>query len=248
MPGNGRVRRFLRRIFRTTAPEAAGPQGEPPAPAEVRVEALVSSQAPNETPGTIGQAPAAQFPAPAPQPAVSNSASLAAGASERPAEAHTAINAETAERLARLPKALADLAEAVQSQNQINDRLREVLAALREPDQEFLHAVHDVSAEGRKQTDLLQNLCGLLSERRQLDNLAAGAMVRLPALLDDLHKSNASLVEMMEQTRERWASTNEDLAKEMVRQRRRTTALMVGIFALLAVQTVLLVVRLFTGK
>jgi chromosome segregation ATPase len=152
---------------------------------------------------------------------------------------------EASARLARLPKALADLAEAIQAQNQINERLQEALADLREPDQEFLHAVQDLSAEGRKQTDLLQALAERLAERRQLDNLSAGALARLPGLLEDLRKSNASFVEMMEGTRDRWVATKDDLAKEMMRQGRRTTALVVGILALLAVQTVLLVIRVF---
>jgi pyruvate/2-oxoglutarate dehydrogenase complex dihydrolipoamide acyltransferase (E2) component len=244
MPENGRIREFLGRLFRSRSQAGSGPSDDAPAVADTAAEASTASPSPEETPPDAPEAPPVAPQAPPPPEAIVPPAP----APQVPAETPALLSAEAAEKLARLPQALADLAAAIQSQTALNQRLQEVLAGFAEPDQDLLHAMQDLAAEGQKQTDLLHNLGQRLAERRQLDNLAAGAMVRLPALLESLHKSNAALIEMMQQTRDRWASTKDDLAKEIVRQGRKATALVVGILTLLAVQTVLLLVRLLGGR
>ncbi len=154
------------------------------------------------------------------------------------------ISPEAVERLARLPKALNELSEALATQSSLTDRLQEVLTALSEPNQDLIQAMEGLASESQKQTDMLQNLAESIAERHQFDVQASEAVSRLPAMLEGLQKSNAALIETMERIRDRWASARDDLAQEIVRQGRRVSGLVIAAVVLLGVQTVIFLLAL----
>jgi len=255
MPKNGRIRAFLRAVFGEGAPAGADPKPEavageapPPCSPSAGLSPAVSPTAPPEA-GLAGPPPPAGAVEP---PAASSDRIAPAQPGPQPPARYPPpeplISAETLEELARLPNALHEVAEAIHSQTVLNERLQELLTSLAEPNQDLVHALEGLSSEGQRQTDLLQTLVGRLEEARQRDAQSADAVARLPELLESLRLSNTAVVEMMEQIRDRWASTKDDLAKEMVRQGRKTIPLVIAILAVVGVQTLLLIVRFLAGR
>jgi hypothetical protein len=260
---------FLQSLFGKPAPAEGNPQPASPAGEESRPPSPAPSAAEDSPLDLLGEPPAAEA-APAPAATQETGADQSKAGQESapefaaplsppqptPAQAEThmppelphPLVAEMSEKLSRLPQALQDLAGAINAQASLNERLQEVLASLAEPNQDLIHAVESLSSEGQKQTDALQTLSQRLTEKRESDAASADVVGRLPALLEGLQRSNAAVVEMMEEIRDRWASTKDDLAKEMVRQGRKTTALVIAILSLLGVQTVLLIIRFVTNR
>jgi hypothetical protein len=244
MSENGPIRRFLRTLFGSPSQAISEPQpfplgAEDPVPASAAPEALVLEEASAEPP--LNEELLSPIPL-SPRPVSSM------GTDPVSAPPGPMISEETAEKLSRLPQALQDLAEAIRSQTGFNERLQEVLTSLSEPDPDWLQALEDLSGESRKQTDLLQSLVEKMGEKRQFEAESADAISRLPSLLEALHRSTTTLTEMMAQARDRWANTKDDLAREMVRQGRKGTALVIAILVILAVQTALLAFHFIGGR
>ena len=238
MPMNERIWKFLRTLFRSApqveaAAATANPGDAPPLPDAVAPapDAMVATEPP---PPAIPPAPADPPAPPAPAPAPEADARGPQGD----------------DRLPRLPQALQEVAEAIRAQAGVNERFQEVLAGLAEPNQDLIHAMQDLAGESQKQTDLLQAVSRGLAERRQVDNQTDDAVARLPDLLDGLQRSNASLVTIMEQVRDRWAAARDDLAGELLRQGRRTHVCLLVLIGLAAVGVLWLIgmgVRGFLG-
>jgi predicted nuclease with TOPRIM domain len=135
------------------------------------------------------------------------------------------------DRLDALPDAQAQLAEAVETQRALPERIAKALAdsELTRRNDDLAETLTDLSSEAGRQCDLLGEIRQELSTARQNQDKLAGAVERLADTAESTRRANAGHVELMEQIRDHLANSNADLVDAFTAQNRRqvraTTAL-----------------------
>jgi len=115
------------------------------------------------------------------------------------------------------------------------DRLAEVLSLIEERNAGLARQLQTIADAGGRQTELLEAVVSALADADQKDSQTARSISQLAEALDNANRSNAAHVEVIEQIRDRLLSANDEFDEIMRRHSRRTTWLLAGVLAMLAV-------------
>ena len=218
----GRMRRFFQTLFGAPQP-AAGPDEAPqdaaPNAAEERPTGEAAPAKPRKKPDQEGF--------------------------ERMWEAFDRRQAhilEFLDRLSELPAAVKSametaMREAAPKSDQ-GGRIGELETALRqiaESNQELNETLQEVVSETQKQAQLLEGIREAACQRHQAEAHTAVALKAVSEALENLDRSNAAHIEVIEQMRDHWAAANEDIAGPIVRQGRMIRQFLIAVVVLLGV-------------
>jgi len=146
------------------------------------------------------------------------------------------LTVQLAEMTSRADKLLA------RSPADLAEGFRETAARLLERDEEFISSLRAMEQELAHQTEMLQEVCSTFNSSSQAGAKAAESTEKIAGAIDMLSRSSAASVELMQQIRDRWANTGQDVTEIIVRQGRKTTMMLVWtIIALVLVATAMMV-------
>ena len=150
-------------------------------------------------------------------------------------ERHTGLIETALGELKRLSSAQEGLIQAVRSATGPDAPAGKSIAEVLERNEQLASELHELLTVSERQYELLQRMQVGMEAMREGELKAAATSGRVAEALDNLSRSNASQVELMEQVRDRLAGGDEELGDLIARQGRRMGQLLWVILAGLAV-------------
>lgn len=212
----------------------AGPLG-----AEFASESAVGP-APDASEAPLGDSESEPIPFDAPIGQAAAAAVCSKGADDGRRQLQQSLDA-----LAPLPAILEQLTATAKAQSEMIHNFTPVLENLSNVNEDLVRAVQDLAAESLKHTRLLEEVHAALAAKSDEEAKAAGTLARLGEQLENMNRSNAAHVEVMEQIRDRWANAKDNVADELIRQGRKAFGMLAAIIVLLAALVAVAVLRGF---
>lgn len=156
---------------------------------------------------------------------------------------------EFMERLAVLPEAVERLARAADAQQELASAVRglveqlgqgeegdprglgDALRRIEEHDEEHGESLHAAVEELQRQTEMLRNVQNELAAGKETREQTTQAISQLSGAIENINRTNASHVELIEQIRDHLSVANEGVNERLERFQSRLTMLLIAILA-----------------
>ena len=154
---------------------------------------------------------------------------------EIPESTRTAI-----EKLQNVPLAIEDLREAISRQTSACEKLR----SLNQPDARVSELLVKIRDQGDRQAQTLERIFDELTRRPDIDTRIASSINSLSESMTNVSRGNQAHVELIEQLRDRLASSRDDTLEQLTSHARRLEKLLIAIIAMLALVIVAAIISI----